>query len=140
MPSHLKKSINQAHLENGANEQIVSSHLQNELELNGLEAPDVLQINTGTQQATQRIPESSEPTCHHCKKPGHHKNQCRQPKLQKDQAQNNTKSAVKNKSNTGGQTNSNSNKTIPNNTNASNTNNRNDRVHKLVYRPCETCG
>ena len=34
MPPHLKKSINQAHLENGTYEQIVS-HLERELELNG---------------------------------------------------------------------------------------------------------
>ena len=37
--SHPKKSINQAHLENGTYEQI-KSHLESELELNGLEAPD----------------------------------------------------------------------------------------------------
>ena len=42
MPPHLKNSINQAHLENGTNEQIVT-HLEKELELNGLEAPDELQ-------------------------------------------------------------------------------------------------
>ena len=35
MPPHLKKSINQAHLENGTYEQIVT-HLEKELELNGL--------------------------------------------------------------------------------------------------------
>ena len=45
MPPHLKKSINQAHLENSTNEKNVS-HLEKELELNGLEAPDELQINT----------------------------------------------------------------------------------------------
>ena len=39
MPPHQKKSINQAHLENGTYKQIVS-HLERELELNGLEAPD----------------------------------------------------------------------------------------------------
>ena len=39
MPPHLRKSINQAHLENGTYGQIVS-HLEKELELNGLEAPD----------------------------------------------------------------------------------------------------
>ena len=50
MPSHLKKSINQAHLGNGTYEQIVS-HLEKELELNGLEAPDEMPINTVTQQA-----------------------------------------------------------------------------------------
>ena len=36
MPPHLKKSINQAHLENGTYEQIVS-HLEKELEPNGWE-------------------------------------------------------------------------------------------------------
>ena len=45
MPPHLKKSINQAHMENGTYEQIVS-HLERELELNGLGAPDELQIKT----------------------------------------------------------------------------------------------
>ena len=45
MPTHLRKSINQAHLENGIYEQIVT-HLERELGLNGLEAPDELQINT----------------------------------------------------------------------------------------------
>ena len=53
LPPHLKKSINQAHMENGAYEQI-GSHLEIELQLNGLEAPDELQINTVTQQATQQ--------------------------------------------------------------------------------------
>ena len=50
IPPHLKKSINQAHLENGTYEQIVS-HLERELELIGLEAPDEMPINTVTQQA-----------------------------------------------------------------------------------------
>ena len=45
MPLHLKKSINQAPLENGTYEQILS-HLERELELNGLEAPEELHINT----------------------------------------------------------------------------------------------
>ena len=51
MPPHLKKSINQAHLENGTYEQIVT-HLERELELNGLEAPDELPINIVNQQPT----------------------------------------------------------------------------------------
>ena len=45
MPPHLKKSINQAHLENGTYEQIVT-HLEKELELNSLEYPDETQMNT----------------------------------------------------------------------------------------------
>ena len=51
MLPHLKKSINQAHLENGTYEQIVA-HVGRELELKGLEAPDELQINTVSQHVT----------------------------------------------------------------------------------------
>ena len=65
MPPHLKKSINQAHLENGKNEQIVT-HLERELELNGLEAPDELQINTVSHNTANANAERPKPTCHHC--------------------------------------------------------------------------
>ena len=47
MPPHLTKSINEAHLENGTYEQIVT-HLERELELNCLEYPDETQMNTVT--------------------------------------------------------------------------------------------
>ena len=47
MPPHLKKSINQAHLENGTYDQIVT-HLKRELELKSLEHPDEIQMNTVT--------------------------------------------------------------------------------------------
>ena len=47
MPAHLKKSINQAHLENGSYEKIVT-HLERELELNSLEYLDQTQMNTVT--------------------------------------------------------------------------------------------
>ena len=70
MPPDLKKLINQAHLENGTYEQIVT-HLERELELNGLEAPDELQINTVSHQFTNANADRSKPTCHHCGKPGH---------------------------------------------------------------------
>ena len=66
MPPHVNKLINQAHLENGTYEQIVS-HLERELELNGLEAPDEMPINTVTQQAPQQNSNKPRPTCHHCK-------------------------------------------------------------------------
>ena len=72
MPPHLKKSINQAHLGNGTNEQIVT-HLERESELNGLEAPDELPINNVSQQPTNNTPDKPKPTCHHCKKPGHYR-------------------------------------------------------------------
>ena len=85
MPPHLKKIFNQAHLERSTYEQIVS-HLGRELELNGLVAPDELQINTVTQQLTEQNSEKPKPTCHHCKKPGHYRNQCRHFKREQDQA------------------------------------------------------
>ena len=47
MPPHLNKSKNQAHLENGTYEMIVT-HLEKELELNSLEHPDETQMNTVT--------------------------------------------------------------------------------------------
>ena len=65
MPPYLTKSINQANLENGTYEQIVS-HLERQLELNGLEAPDELPINTVTQQTPQQSSNKPGPTCHHC--------------------------------------------------------------------------
>ena len=67
MPPHLKKSINQAHLENGTYEQIVT-HLERELELNRLEASDELPINNVSQQPLNTNADRPKPTCHHCKK------------------------------------------------------------------------
>ena len=125
MPPLLKKSINWSQLENGTYEQI-ASHLERELELNGLEAPDELPINTVTQQASQENTKKSKPVCHHSKKPDHYRNQCRQLKREKDQTRNNTSNADKN--NGGGQTSPNSNNgKVSNNTNANNTNNQRDR-------------
>ena len=69
MPPHLKKSLNQAHLENGTCEQIVT-HLERELELNGLEAPDELPTNNVSQQPTKTNADRPKRTCHRCKKPG----------------------------------------------------------------------
>ena len=138
-PPDLKKSINQAHLENDTNEQVVS-HLERELELNELEAPDELQINTVTQQPTQQTSEKRRPTCSHCKKTGHCRNQCRQLKREKDEVRNNTNSADNiNQNNGSGHTNSNSNNKVSNNTKASNTNNQKNRGPRPVYPPCETC-
>ena len=54
MPPYLKKSINQAHLENGTYEQIVS-HLERELELNILEAPDEMPINCDATSPTANL-------------------------------------------------------------------------------------
>ena len=82
-PPHLKKLIIQTHLENSTYEHIVS-HLEKELELNGWETPDKLQINAVTQQATKLNPEKPKPTCHRFKKPSHYRNQCYQLKWEKD--------------------------------------------------------
>ena len=137
MPPHLKKSFNKAHLENGTYEQNVS-HLERELELNRLEAPDEIPINTVTQQTPLQISEKRKPTCHHCKKPGHYQSQCGQLKREKDQTRNNMNSA--NNNNGIAQTNSNPNNKVSNNTKANNTNNQKDRRSRPVFPPCETCG
>ena len=92
MPPHLRKPINQAHLGKGTQEQIVS-HLERELELNGLEAPDEMQIKTVTQKAPQQNFEKPKPICHHCKRPSHYRNQCRQLKREKHQIRKVTNSA-----------------------------------------------
>ena len=75
LPPHLKKSRNQAHLENGTYEQIVT-HLESDLELNVLEAPNDLQTNTVIQHATNTNVDRPKPTCHHCEKPLEYRNQC----------------------------------------------------------------
>ena len=75
MPPHLKKPMNQAQLEDGTYEQVVTL-LEWELKLNGLKASDELQINTVSHNTTNTNADRPEPTCHHCKKPGHYKTQC----------------------------------------------------------------
>ena len=65
MPPHLNKSINQAHSENGTYEQIVT-HLEKQLELNNLEAPDGLQLNTVSHNTAKTNAKRRKPTCHHC--------------------------------------------------------------------------
>ena len=76
-------------------------------------------INTVTQQDPQQNSNKPRPTCHHCKKPGHYQNQCRQFKREKDQTRNNTISA--NNNNGSAQTNSNpNNNKVANNTKGNN--------------------
>ena len=130
-PPQLKKSINQAHLENGTYEQIVT-HLERELELNGLEAPDELPINNVSQQPTNTNADRPKPTCHHCKKPGHYRNQCRLLKKQREQTENNQNNP-RNK-------NRDTNTSNPNSNVNKNNNNKAETKPKTVYPPCETCG
>ena len=73
-------------MENGLYEQIVT-HLERELELNGLEALDELPINNVNQQPTNTNADRPKPTCHHCKKPGDYRNQCRLMKEQREQTE-----------------------------------------------------
>ena len=102
MPPHLKKSINQAYLENGTYDQIVK-HLEREMELNGLEAdePSVKTQMTVTkkeqkvEKSTKKQSENSKTQtpktvpnktikndqCRYCKETGHMMANC--PKLAK---------------------------------------------------------
>ena len=100
-----------------------------------MEAPDERQINTVTQQATQENSEKPKPTCHHCIKPNHYRNQCRQFKREKKQARNNANNADKTNYKSSGQTKSNSNNKITNNTNANNSYNQKDRRPRSDYHP-----
>ena len=134
MPPHLKKLINQAHLEKGTYEQNVT-HLERELELNGLEDPDELPINNVSQQPTNTNSDRPKPTCHHCKKPGYYRNQCRLLKTQREQIENNQHNP--------GNKNSAANTSNPISNVNDNNNNKNcnkaERKRKTVYPPCETC-
>ena len=135
MPPHLEKSINQAHLENGTYEQIVT-HLERELELNGLECTDELPINNVSQEPTHTNADRPKPKCHHCKKPGHYRNQCRLLKKQREQTENNQNNPG-NKNSAANTSNPNSN---VNNTNNNKNSNKAERKPKTIYPPCETCG
>ena len=136
---HLEKAINQAHLENGTYEQIVS-HLERNLEKNGLEAPDEMLINTVTQQVPQQNSNKHKPTCHHCEKPGYYQNQCRQLKREKYQTRNSTNSAGNNNGSAQTNPNPNNNNKVANNTKGNNINIQKDRRSGPVFPPCDTCG
>ena len=102
MPPHLKKSINQAYLENGTYSQIVK-HLEREMELNGLESDETLvktqmtatkkehktdntnnkQTNKTKSQTPKSVPNKTlkDGQCRYCKEEGHMMTDC--PKLAK---------------------------------------------------------
>ena len=54
LPQHLKKTINQAHLQNGPYKQLLT-HLESDLKLNGLDSTNELQGNTVSQRATNTM-------------------------------------------------------------------------------------
>ena len=122
-------------MENGTYEQIVT-YLEKELELKGLEAPDELQINTNSHNTANTNSDRPKSMCHHCKKPGQYRNQCRLLKKQREQTE-----KIQNNP---GNKNSDANTSHPNsnvNTNNNNKNsNRAERKPKIVYPLREICG
>ena len=111
-----------------------------ELELNGLDAPHELQINTVTQQATQHNSGKSKPTCHHCKNQvttetsavNLNKRDTKPKTSQTVLASTITTTVFK-------QTLTPITKTF-NVISTNNTNNRKDRKPRTVYPPSDTCG
>ena len=77
-------------------------------------------------------------TCHHCKKPGHYRNQCRLLKKQREQNENTQY--------TPGNKNSDAKNSMPNNSvnninhNCYKNSNRAEKKQETVYSCCETCG
>ena len=136
MPPQLEKLINQDDLENGTYEQI-ETHLEKELELNGLEAPDELQINTVGHNTVNANADRTKPTCHYFKKAAHYKNQCRLLKKQREQTEIN-QNIPGNKSSDVKTSKPNGNVNNPNNYNRNS--NRAEKKPKTVYPPCETSG
>ena len=95
LPPKLKRSVNMARLENATYEEIVT-HLERELELNGLEEGDDIPVPamstapTATRPGTSFLSSGIDPniTCHYCKKPGHVKDDCRKLKRKEEQRRN----------------------------------------------------
>ena len=127
--------MNHAHLKNGTFEQIVR-HLETEVELNGLEALDELQIKTVSHKTANTNADRPEPTCQHCKKPRHYKNQCRLLNKQREIENNQNNPGNKNS----GANNYYPNSNINNNTNHNKNSKRAEAKPKTVYPPCWTCG
>ena len=92
LPPKLKRSVNMARLENATYEEIVT-HLERELELNGLEEGDDIPVPTmstaptATRPGTGLLSSGIDPgiTCNYCKKPGHTKDDCRKLKRKEEQ-------------------------------------------------------
>ena len=95
LPPKLKRSVNMARLENASYEEIVT-HLERELELNGLEEGDDITVPTmstaptATRPGTGLLSSGIDPnvTCNYCKKPGHVKDDCRKLKRKEEQRRN----------------------------------------------------
>ena len=107
--------------------------------MNGLEAPDELQINTVSHNTVNTNTDRPKPTCHLCKKPGHYRNKCRLLKRQKEQSED-TENIPANKKIGANNPIPNKNTKINNKNNNYKTSDRAERKPKTVYLPCDTCG
>ena len=95
LPPKLRRSVNMARLESATYEEIVT-HLERELELNGLEEGDDIPVPTMSTAPTAIRPGTGllssgiDPniTCNYCKKPGHVKDDCRKLKRKEEQRRN----------------------------------------------------
>ena len=92
-----------ARLENASYEEIVT-HLERELELNGLEGGDDITVPTmstaptATRPGTGLLSSGIDPnvTCNYCEKPGHVKDDCRKLKRKEEQRRNDGQDTKKN--------------------------------------------
>ena len=102
LPPKLKRSVNMARLENTTYEEIVT-HLERELELNGLEEGDDIHVptmstaTTATRPGTGLLSSGIDPniTCNYCKIPEHVKDDCRKLKRKEEQRRNEGKDTKK---------------------------------------------
>ena len=89
-----------------------------------------------SQQPTNTNADRPKLRCHHCKKPGHYRNQCRLLQKQRQQTEKN-QNYPGNKNSAANTSNLISN--VNNNNNNKNSN-KAERKLKCIYPPCETCG
>ena len=102
MPPQLKRSVSLARLENVTYEEVVT-HLERELELNGLEEGDDIPVPTmstaptATQPGNELLSSGIDPgtTCNSCRKPGHTKDECRKLERKEEQKHNDGKNIKK---------------------------------------------
>ena len=136
-PPRLKKTINQARLKMTLVNSVTD--LETELNLNGFETPDELQVKAKSHNTTNTNNDRPKSTGHYCKKQEHYRNQCALLERQKIQSEGTQVNH--------GNKNSGANNSIPNNNTNENKNNNNyknsnraERQPKTVYPSCETYG
>ena len=103
LPPKPKRSVNMARLENASYEEIVT-HLERELELNGLEGGDDIPVPkmstalTATRPGTGLLSSGIDlnVTCNYCKIPGYVKDDCRKLKRKEEQRRNDDRIPKKN--------------------------------------------